>query len=186
VEVRLMVVFSQNADIVTQNPFDILCSVENGGSDGGLPQSNLDPDRDHEWTQTINSRKRQRVKTPITITPTSLVLILRNSADDKLSTMFAEMNNTGRKVDQCLSLHHKVHGLETQMSEHNFRLTLLEYKSLDLEARSRRNNLIFGGISEGKNENCHNKIINFLKDHLGIEESLCMPREHRLGRKEET
>jgi hypothetical protein len=173
---------SHNADIVTQNPFDVLCSVENGGSDGGLPQSytDHDPDIDHEWTKIINSRKRQRVNTDNTQKPD--IDFEKLSADDKLSVMFAEMSNIGRKVDQCLSLHHKVHSLETQMSEHNFRLSLLEYKSLDLEARSRRNNLIFGGIPEGKNEDCHNKIADFLKVHLGIEESLPMPRVHRLGR----
>lgn len=69
-----------------------------------------------------------------------------------------------------------------QIDAHTCRLTLLEYKSVDLEARSRRNNLIFGGIAEDRNENCIRTIQTFVKDHLNIEYSPTISRAHRLGR----
>lgn len=102
--------------------------------------------------------------------------------DDKLIAMFEEMGNMANKVDQCLHLHNRVNDLESHISEHSSRLTLLEYKSIDLEARSRRNNLIFGGLPEDKSENCFVTISNFLKDHLDIDPSPVMSRAHRLGR----
>lgn len=53
---------------------------------------------------------------------------------------------------------------------------------MDLEARRRRNNLIFGGITETKNEDCCIVISDFLKDHLDIEPCPPISRAHRLGR----
>lgn len=64
--------------------------------------------------------------------------------------MLSEIGNIDHNVDQCLSIHNKVNRLEKLMDENTARLTLLEYKSIDLEARSRRKNLIFGGIAESK------------------------------------
>ena len=54
---------------------------------------------------------------------------------------------------------------------------------IDLEARSRRNNLIFYGIEETHDENCADKIIKLLKDHLQINTiaSNQLQRAHRLG-----
>jgi hypothetical protein len=104
------------------------------------------------------------------------------SIDDKLSVMFTQMNTIGHKVEDCLNIYRQVHNIETKMSEHEFRIKLLEYKSIDLEARSRRNNLIFGGIPENKDENCFQVISDFLQTNLQIEPCPPMPRAHRLGR----
>lgn len=78
------------------------------------------------------------------------------------------------RADQCLHIHNRVNDLESHTSEPSSRLMLLEYKSIDLEARSRRNNLIFGGLPEDKNENCFVTISNFLKNHLCIDPSPAM------------
>ena len=60
---------------------------------------------------------------------------------------------------------------------------MLEYKSIDAEARSRRNNLIFRGIPEVLvMENCEDIIKSFLRDELHIEPSVCVQRAHRIGR----
>jgi len=62
-------------------------------------------------------------------------------------------------------------------------------KNIDLEARSRRNNLIFYGIEEDKdesNEQSEQKIISFLKEKLQLQgndkKSLGIQRAHRLGK----
>jgi hypothetical protein len=167
-----------DTQIISQNPFDLLISTKNGGSVENLSQDETDIS---DWVQATNNRKKKRFSTG-NGERHDINTFDKLSTDDKLSAMFATMSDIGQKVDQCLHLSHKVHGLENQMSEHHSRLTLLEYKSLDLEARSRRNNLIFGGLPEIKDEDCHSTIANFLSEHLGIDQCPTMPRVHRLGR----
>lgn len=108
------------------------------------------------------------------------------SVGDKLSVLYSRMdsrmNSIEKKVDDCLSLHKRVYSLENCMSNHELRLKLLEYKSIDLEARSRRNNLIIGGISEQKDENCFTRVAEFLKNNLQIDPCPPIPRVHRLGK----
>ena len=62
------------------------------------------------------------------------------------------------------------------------RLKLLEYKSIDQEARSRRNNLIFRGHPEVRyNDDCEAIIHSFLQRHLDIDPNLIrIQRAHRL------
>ena len=62
-------------------------------------------------------------------------------------------------------------------------LTYLSYKSLDLEARSRRKNLIFRGLSESKDEDCCDIIYQVLYDQQQLEDAnIAMDRAHRVGR----
>ena len=68
------------------------------------------------------------------------------STDEKLVTMFEEL--TEISSDRMYNVENKVEILETVSMAHDDRLTLLEYKSIDMEARSRRNNLIFRGHPE--------------------------------------
>ena len=68
------------------------------------------------------------------------------------------------------------------IDDHEARLLLLEYKSVDLEARSRRKNLLFIGFTEEKDENCVMQISNFLKQSLEFRSDICIDRAQRLGR----
>lgn len=72
--------------------------------------------------------------------------------------------------------------VETVVHSYNDRLRLLEYKSIDLEARSRRNNLLFKGFPETRDENCRRTVLDFLETKLGMEELTSIERAHRLGR----
>ena len=92
------------------------------------------------------------------------------------------MKSIGQKVDDCLLLHNRVHTIENILSGFDHRLKLLEYKSTDLEARFRRNNLTFSGISEVKDEYCSERIREFLSYYLHINSCPPIPRAHRLGR----
>ena len=59
-------------------------------------------------------------------------------------------------------------------------LRTLAYKSIDLEARSRRNNLLFWGLSENYNEIF--VIRDFIKNQLGLDaDNMYLARAHRLG-----
>ena len=65
------------------------------------------------------------------------------------------------------------------MSSYNNRLMLLEYKSIDIEARSRRNHLLF---IEPRNEDSMREILKILEDKLGVDEPPVIERARRLGR----
>jgi hypothetical protein len=55
---------------------------------------------------------------------------------------------------------------------------------IDLEARSRRNNLIFRGFVENRGENCFTVIQDFLDNRMDIDpRDVYMARAHRLGPK---
>ena len=61
-------------------------------------------------------------------------------------------------------------------------LKTLAYKSIDLEARSRRNNLVFWGLIENYHENCFDIIRDLIQRHLDINAGeMYMARAHRLG-----
>ena len=61
-------------------------------------------------------------------------------------------------------------------------LKMLAYKSIDLEARSRRNNTIIKGIAEHYGENCFEIVRGFLGRNLGIDPAtIYISRAHRLG-----
>ncbi|MEW8548621.1 MAG: hypothetical protein AB2693_34400 [Candidatus Thiodiazotropha sp.] len=73
--------------------------------------------------------------------------------------------------------------VESVVRSHEDRIRLLEYKSIDLEARSRRNNILFHGLRETRNENCIDIVCQFVQDQLQIQISdLDISRAHRLGR----
>lgn len=85
--------------------------------------------------------------------------------DEKLIVLYININanngqvsNIERKLDKCLQTSNKLHVLESNLTDIDKRLLLLEYKSLDLESRSRRKNLIFTGFKEERNENCNAKV----------------------------
>ena len=75
------------------------------------------------------------------------------STDQKLSLILSKLSvNEGRvgyiqnKLDTVLNIRSRVTAVENVIRSQNDRLKLLEYRSIDLEARSRRNNLLFKGI----------------------------------------
>lgn len=64
------------------------------------------------------------------------------SNDDKMSVLFNGLTNITDKVDQCIDIQNNVNLKGQQLDAHTCRLTLLEYKSVDLKTRCRRNNLV--------------------------------------------
>ena len=107
------------------------------------------------------------------------------SADEKLSALFNKLSQVERKVDCVAPLTKRVVNVENVISSHEQRLQLLEYKSIDIESRSRRRNLIFRGMSEKPEEAKEGSIPiirHFIYVHLGIQEDMYIERAHRLGR----
>lgn len=151
-----------------------------GGADNSL--FTLCDTNDNDGFTLVRDRNAKRPRVSSSgVSSTTLDEYKRLSIDDKLSVMFQHMNSLERNVDKCINISSRVDDLESQTSNMFSRITLLEYKSLDLEARSRRNNLLFGGIPEDLNEVCENTMANWFNDNLDIQ-CPSMPRLHRLGR----
>ena len=119
----------------------------------------------------------------------------RSSIDDKFLALFDELKFIRTElVDSCRGIS-KVQTTVNKVSEKlgqvidvtnqqtDF-LKVIAYKSIDLEARSRRNNMIFRGFEEQNVENCAEIIRNFLETSLGIDtEYVYIARAHRLGKR---
>ena len=75
--------------------------------------------------------------------------------------------------------------IKGDIHEFDLKIKSLEYRAIDQEARSRRNNLIFWGIPEAisADENCETVVKEFLKTNLQVNtESFIIQRAHRNGR----
>ena len=74
------------------------------------------------------------------------------SPDEKLIALFTKLMTVEDKQNILSSVmspvHEKVDILEDCVNVHERKIKMLSYRSLDLEARSRRNNLIFRGLAE--------------------------------------
>ena len=78
------------------------------------------------------------------------------------------MNNVGIQSARLSTLEKTVDFLYKNTSLSESRLKLLEYKSIDSEVRSRRNNLIFRGIEEARDqgiENCIDLVTSVIWDN---------------------
>ena len=114
--------------------------------------------------------------------------------------MFESINHNAEllqsvKSKQCECLHdiqsisgtikqttRRINNMENQINRQVDMLKLLSYKSLDLEARERRNNLIFWGIFENFRIDCQSIILNFLSDELNIDSThVSIERAHRMN-----
>lgn len=103
------------------------------------------------------------------------------STDEKLVSLFEIITGFGSLNARVHSLEDNVHSIIALNVESERRLKLLEYRSIDLEARSRRCNLIFRGHPEViNNDDCEAIIKSFLSERLGID-GVFIQRAHRLG-----
>ena len=111
------------------------------------------------------------------------------STDQKLSLILSKLSvNENRvssiqnKLSVITNVGTRVSAVENVVRSQHDRLKLLEYRSIDLEARSRRKNLLFKGIAEKRQENCFGEIRRVIRDDLGIDRDMYIERAHRLGR----
>ena len=104
----------------------------------------------------------------------SLILSKLTENEDRLKS-FEE------KLDIALD-QSRVNEFEKNVHDQDRRIAVLEYKSLDLEARSRRKNLIFRVFVEDRIVCCCDIILDFLRTKLEIADELAIDRAHRLGK----
>ena len=105
------------------------------------------------------------------------------SIDSKLETMFACLLDVKATNERLLKAERTVKQLSESTQVNSRRIDLLAYKSIDIEARQRRNNLLFLGIPEVRNEDCLIVISEFLGDKLGLDaDAITIQRAHRIGK----
>ncbi|MEW8545267.1 MAG: hypothetical protein AB2693_17220, partial [Candidatus Thiodiazotropha sp.] len=111
------------------------------------------------------------------------------SNDEKLTLILSKVSvNESRvsliqtKLDSVLNVNKRVSAIENVVKSQNDRIKLLEYRSLDIEARSRRRNLLFKGIPENRRENCFELVRDFIRINLRIDTDMYLERAHRLVR----
>ena len=117
---------------------------------------------------------------------------MHSSAENKLNMIYNELQEirvsqettNGMKTFQnCfVSMNEKLSQVVDVTNTNTSVMTTLAYKSIDLEARSRRNNLIFWGFMEIPNENCFAIIRGFIADRIDLDpQNMYLSRVHRLG-----
>lgn len=174
---------NQFCAIPTQNPFGPLSEWVGYSLDAQDSLENMDV----QWIPVRNKRRRFNTGSPST--GTDQINISSLSVDDKLSQMLNKLNNLEKsnqeivKISQNMSnVQVKVEHIESRTATHDLFLKVLAYKSIDIEARSRRCNLIFHGLAENKDENLPDKLSEFLWKEMCIDsDDLYIGRVHRLG-----
>ena len=122
------------------------------GDSSGIGAGNVDSEgfsMVHKW-QGINtggdSNEQSNAPDPEVVSN-----IENMSPDQKLCAILGALNcyqivsNVEEKMNAILMLNGKMGCVKTVMNSYNDRLKLLEYKSIDLEAQWRCNNLLFKG-----------------------------------------
>ena len=140
-------------------------------------------------------RKRQRRSTGGTSGPSktltfstdqliSLEQFKMMGSDDKLDTIFSSLLSINSAQNQLNHINQSVMSNTLKLHKTLDRVKVLEYRSIDQEARSRRLNLLFRGIPEYIGENCLTVVQAFIVDKLKITDDICIQRAHRIGRKQ--
>ena len=136
------------------------------------------------------TEKRNRLNTGDSATGENLDQYNGLNNDQKLSLILSKLSaNESRmkSLETKLDFAFEKSGsrfttVEKKMDIQDRRIKVLEYKSIDLEARTRRKNLIFQDFCESRDQSCTNIITEFLKAKMNISEDIVIDRAHRLGR----
>ena len=96
----------------------------------------------------------------------------KTSLAKKLTTLANNVKNNIKKV-------------KSDITEDLLDSNKVSSKFIELEYRSRRNNLRIDGISEDQNESCHEceeKVLEVIKEKLEIQDPIEIDRCHRMGK----
>ena len=101
-----------------------------------------------------------------------------------------EVNNIKKLIDKdAKKTVQKFDNIDKQMKEMkemcrkiDIENKALKRKSIEIEANSRRSNLLFFGIPENKDENCTDVLKTFFDKQLGITTPVVIQRAHRFGK----
>ena len=128
--------------------------------------------------KSINSRL-DKIDTKVTSLESKIIDVEKSREFD--SSSIDEINHKQKEIETLLE---KVNSLEQQQRNHNEKL---EKDVIDLKSRSMRDNLLFFGIPEVKNEtdsDCVQKVLTLIEAKCNIENAttdIKLHRAHRIG-----
>ena len=115
----------------------------------------------------------------------NMVKILDSRITTLKNEMHAEMDMLGKNIED---LDQSMTALENKQDMDNGQnipvlkvVKILQYKSLDQEARSRRNNVVVYNVPESNNECTETVFKDFLENKLGMTNDVAIQIIHRLG-----
>ena len=134
----------------------------------------------NEWETQKRKRKRRDTNS------VDAEAFSQMETDEKLLVLFKKLSLVEGKqnsLNAVLSpVYEKIDVLENCVNIHAKQVKMLSYRSLDQEARCRRNNLVFRGLADIHSEDCKMIIAAFLQDELKLDISVQdIARAHRLG-----
>lgn len=136
------------------------------------------PQTDEEWRTYLRKRKRHDTGS------VDIETFSKMNTDDKMLALFSKLSIVEDKQNRMVMspVHEKVDVLENCVNIQSRKLKMLAYRSLDLEARSRRNNLVFRGLADCVSEKCKDVIVDFIANEMRLDISPDqMARAHRMG-----
>jgi hypothetical protein len=165
------------------------------GRGRGSPSKHVDilDDGDGQWQ--MQDRKRSRQTTGGHSAASSELSPFRElSIDDKLNRIMSKLDTLDELNESVKSLKVKVDTtisdvceIKQDIREFDLKMKTLEYKSIDQEARSRRNNLLFWGVPESTKpvEDCVSAVLELVREQLEIDpdSTMTIQRAHRVGQK---
>ena len=105
------------------------------------------------------------------------------SMDEKMERMYICLQGIMVTTERLLKGERVVNELRNTSHVNRDRINMLAYKSIDSEARQRRNNLLFWGVPETLGEDCIALVKDFLSDKLHLDhDKIFIQRAHRLGK----
>ncbi len=106
------------------------------------------------------------------------------TAVSNIEHMQSDMNRSIHCFESSMkSVCGRLDSVVSRVDVHSKLLKLIAYKSIDSEARSRRNNILFRGFVERVNEDCREVIASFLDVKIRLDSpNIPIARAHRLGR----
>lgn len=181
------------------NRFTVLSDhTQDGGTDSSDCEDIFSDDPNSEFTfETVGSRRNKRrrqntgdPKDSIRVDITEEIDYDSLQTDEKLTLILTKVSlgesrfaRIEQKLDSVVQGQKRLKTFENVLKSYEDRIKLLEYKSIDIEARARRNNLLFYGFGEERNENCRDKIGRLLCDKFNIQpENIVIERAHRIGK----
>ena len=102
-----------------------------------------------------------------------------------INSNYDELLDTQKKMDsQIQDISRKVKEISTADNEATLRDSVVSVteKVVELQARDMRDNLVFKGLAECKEEDCEAIIKNFLREKLEIMNDIEIVRAHRIGK----
>jgi hypothetical protein len=160
-------------------------------------QNRFDERHDSHGRQYVNPNRKRKKGSRGSIEIDAFVDL---STDEKLVCIFEQMNKNFNKIEaiekkqeKCendmqkvnngvCSTNQRIDQLENICRLHTQTLKQMSYHSIDQEARSRRNNIIFYGVTENLNQTDRDIAYGFMEHDLVIDTSeMYIERAHRLG-----